>query len=110
MGEDGDNIATLPVRYLGPLPDRSVVAPWEVGKTGCGHLLTTYIVDETKAHVECGACHEQLNPMWVLKQLATTDRRTAEAVERSKAINARLDERIRTKCQHCGQMTRIRKP
>lgn len=106
-----DVVTRLPVSYVGPIPGRSLVAPWEVKKhEKCGHLFTTYIVDETKAHVECGACHTPLNPMWVLKMLATEDRRSAEAVERAKKVNQRLEERLRVKCDHCHKMTRIRKP
>lgn len=110
MSED-DKVTFLPVKYLGPIPDRSIVQPWEAGQSGgCSHLFTTYIVDEKKAHVECGACHTPLNPMWVLMRLATEDRRSAEAVQRSKEVEKRLSERVRTKCQHCGKMTRISRP
>ena len=104
-----DNIERLPVKYLGPLPDRSLCEPWEVNQGGkCSHLFVAYIVDEASADVECGSCHEKLNPMWVLKQLATSDRRHAESRDRTREMSKRLDEKRRTKCQHCGKLTRVR--
>lgn len=104
-----DNITKLPVRFKSPLPnDRTLLQPFEVPKVGrCSHLFAQYIVDPSAAEVECGKCHEKLNPMWVLAQLANSDRRMAEHRERYAAESKRLSERTSTKCQHCKKMTRI---
>jgi hypothetical protein len=69
--------------------------------------MVPYLVDEALAEVECGKCGAKLNPMWVLVRLANEDRRLNESQRRYQEEMARLNERERTKCEHCGQMTRI---
>lgn len=105
--DDGDNVTKLPVRFKNPMPEeRTLVRPWEVQRYGeCMH--DKFIVDDKKQEVECGKCGEKLNPMWVLAQLCSKDMRIHEAAKRYKEEMARLAERERTKCHHCGQMTRI---
>ena len=105
-----DNVKKLPVRFKGPLPeDRTVMLAWEAGKSGgCQHTMTQYIVGGVgETEVECGRCGAKLNPMWVLMEIATADRRYQEAAARHKDEMRRLSERTRTKCEHCKQMTRI---
>lgn len=68
-----------------------------------------FLVDETKAEVECKDCGEKLNPMWVLRQLAQRENQYHEYHARYHDECKRLAERSKTKCQHCGQMTRISK-
>jgi hypothetical protein len=106
---DDDTIARLPVRFRERLPDeRTLMQLHEVsGPPKCQHLFAQYLVDPAAAEVECGRCGEKLNPMWVLDQLAKNDRRMAESQAAAKAMRERLEERSRTKCQHCGGMTRI---
>lgn len=107
--DDADNVKRLPVRFKQPVPEeRSLVAPWEVGAPSkCNHYSVGYIVDASAAQVECGKCGEKLNPMWVLGQLASDDRRFAESQKRYQEEMERLSKRARTKCQYCGSMTRI---
>lgn len=102
-----DNVTRLPVRYKSHVPEeRTLVRPHEVQRYGgCAH--NKFIVDDKKLEVECGECGERLNPMWVLTQLASRDMRMHEAARRYKDEMKRLDERSRTKCDHCGKMTRI---
>lgn len=105
---DDDNITRLPVRFQKP-PDesRTLFQPWEVGKpSACYH--DAFVVDEKKDTVECAKCGERLNPMWVLQYLAGRDRNMADSWKRSQEAMHRLQERSRTKCEHCGHMTRIR--
>jgi hypothetical protein len=107
LGDDG-KVTPLPVRFKGPLPDeRTLLAPYEVGKTKCSHFPVRAIVDASLAEVTCGDCGEKLNPMWVLAQLANRDRNFAEAHARYHEQMKRLSERTSTKCRHCGKMTRI---
>jgi ribosomal protein S27E len=104
---DDDNVTKLLVRLKNAAPeDRTLLRPWEVQKHDkCMHH--SFVVDDKKTEVECATCGEKLNPMWVLVQLASKDMRMQEAAKRYKDEMARLAERERTKCQHCGQITRI---
>lgn len=106
---EDDNVTKLPVRFKTRAPnDRTVVAGWEVHNGGgCPHLNVTYIVDDALAEVECGNCGAKLNPMWVLTRIASEDRHMAETQERYHDEMRRLEQRSRTKCTHCGRMTRI---
>jgi len=89
-----DNVRPLGVKFRERAPDdRVLVEPHEVpGAPVCNHLFATYTVSEADAEVTCGRCNGKVNPMWVLVQLA----------------RERRAERSRTKCDHCGRMTRIR--
>jgi len=104
-----DNVKRLPVKFKQPVPeDRTLLLPWEVKQSGkCTHLRVGYIIDSASAEVECNQCGEKLNPMWVLSQLATEDRRYADSQKRYREEMERLTNRSRTKCQHCGKLTRI---
>jgi len=107
--ETDDKVKRLPVRFKKPVPeDRTLVRPFEVAAgLKCQHIMVGYVVDPAAAEVECGKCGEKLNPMWVLGQLATIDRRMAESQARYQDEQKRLAERQRTKCYHCGKITRI---
>lgn len=66
-----------------------------------------YLIREGETEVECGNCGTRLEPMFVLRRLARKEadwHRTREAYQEEMA---RLKERQRTTCQHCGKMTRI---
>ncbi len=110
--EDGgdEKVKRLPVRFKEPPPaERTLMGPYEAPRIpACDHLMVTYYVNRAEAEATCSRCGTKLNPMWVLEQLATHDRRYAEQQKAAKAAQERLDERRRTKCQHCGQMTRIK--
>ncbi len=106
--DDTDNVRKLPIKFKGPLPDeRTLLLPYEVGKSKCLHYPGRFIIDTSLAEVTCGDCNEKLNPMWVLGQLAGRDRKFAEAHDTYHEQMKRLDERTRTKCENCGKMTRI---
>lgn len=110
MISDGDDkITKLPVRFKNALPEeRSLAFLHEVGKRQpCNHLFATYLIGDGDAEVTCGRCDAKLDPMWVLHKLAIHDRRMAENTERYRDETKRLAERSRTKCDHCGKMTRI---
>lgn len=108
MIDDADNVQKLPVRFKGPAPeDRSLFVPHEVGKHVCSHWPLQVVVSETAAEVECVTCGTKLNPVWVLARLAREDSRFHENHKRYHNELKRLGERERTKCDHCGKMTRI---
>jgi Zn finger protein HypA/HybF involved in hydrogenase expression len=107
VSDTDDNITKLPVRFKNPAPEeRTLLRPFEVARHGqCLH--DRYIVDDKKAEVECATCGERLNPMWVLAQLCSKDARIHAAQKRYAEEMERLAEREKTKCHHCGKMTRI---
>lgn len=105
---DDDNVTKLPVKFRKTPDDgRTLFKPWEVQKgLPCHHAA--FIVDEQKQEVECASCGERLNAMWVLSYLASEDRQFKDTRKLADEAMTRLQERSRTKCQHCGKMTRIR--
>lgn len=72
----------------------------------CRHM--SLIVDEELATVECVTCGEKLNPVAVLSRFATKESELQRRIDSLKKLNTALDAKIRCKCQHCGQMTRVR--
>lgn len=64
-------------------------------------------IDSTLEQVTCGVCKERLNPIYVLKRLAMQDSKFRENNEKYNEEMKRLTERSKTKCEHCGQMTKI---
>lgn len=72
----------------------------------CRHTHMT--VDEDLAEVACDDCGEKLNPVAVLARFAREETRWQQECERLRDLRKELDARVRCKCQHCGQMTRIR--
>src|SRR5580698_3356207 len=65
----GGNVTLLPTAAK-PRPDAELEVVYSY-KCRHGHFL----VDDKKDRVECGLCHEMLNPMWVLLQIAHDDSR-----------------------------------
>lgn len=75
-------------------------------RSGCQHRAG-FTVDEKLDTVECTGCGEKLNPIWVLQQLSRMETRWHNHHVQYQDEMKRLSERSRTKCQHCGEMTRI---
>lgn len=97
----GGNISVLPVSKRAK-PDAALEV---VHSYQCQH--GNFLVDEKKAEVECGLCHEKLSPMWVLIRIANDDWRLREHWSLIKAEIELMKPKLRTKCKHCGQMTPI---
>jgi len=72
----------------------------------CRHLHIT--VDEDKAEVECSDCGEKLNAVATLVRFSNEESRLRYRIDEMKKVSQQLDAKIRCKCQHCGQMTRVR--
>lgn len=72
----------------------------------CQHMNLS--VDETLWEVVCDDCGEKLNPVYVLARFAREETRFAREGEKLRKLGSDLDARVCCKCQHCGQMTRIR--
>ena len=100
---DDDNIKRLPTKFREPIKDDRFL---QIASTKCFH--GTYLIDEKLSLVECSKCHEKINPMTVLAELATKETMWHRNKEYAANASKRLEERMRCKCQHCGKMTRIR--
>lgn len=102
-----ENVVQLKTSFKSPVPEERFLA--RVPTNTCAHWNGPFLVDEKAAQVTCGKCGEKLNPMWVLGQLVQKENRWHEHFARYQEEMQRLGERSRTKCQHCGEMTRISK-
>ncbi|MCK5612031.1 hypothetical protein KAR91_59725 [Candidatus Pacearchaeota archaeon] len=71
----------------------------------CKH--TSFEIDEAFNEVTCCECGAKMNPMFILLQMAKQETRFSMARKNYIEEQKRLSERSRTKCQHCGKMTRI---
>lgn len=106
MNEPRDpKVTVLPVRKKDTERQFRIVDQFE---QKCTHRGVTYEVCDVENEVVCGACRTRLNPIWVLKYLAMEESRFDSS--RRAYLEAKKDheKRVRCKCQHCGQMTRIR--
>lgn len=72
----------------------------------CQHKHMT--VDEDLSEVTCDDCGAKLNPVAVLTRFAREESRWQREAARLRELHQALDARVRCRCQHCGQMTRIR--
>ena len=73
----------------------------------CAH--SKFLVDETLNTVECGLCHKELNPIWVLKECARTESSARHALEYVEELTKKALKKNSCKCEHCGKMTKIQK-
>lgn len=99
------------VRDLGVTPRRNDI-PLQLlsDHSGCvpgRHRHGPYLVNAALAVVQCAECKQFLNPVFVLQQLLGHQSEFMQLHDRYQDEMRRLKERSRTKCQHCGEMTRI---
>ncbi|MGY3615718.1 hypothetical protein [Bradyrhizobium sp. USDA 10063] len=116
-----DNIKPLPVKFKAPPSEEGPmlkVIDLRFGENGCNHRYfyrdgrmqhVGYLIREGETEVECGHCHTRLDPMFVLRMMATEETQWLRTRKAYVEEMQRLNERRRTKCDHCGQMTRISK-
>ena|SRR5690242_18491603 len=104
MEIERDNVAVLPVKFKEQPGEDTPFLVVEHSK--CAHF-GPFVVDEKADAVTCKQCGERLSPMYVLKRLAQEETRWHETRAKYQDEMQRLKERRRTKCQHCGEMTRI---
>ena len=71
----------------------------------CQHIQL--IVDEALNEIECGDCGARLNPVQALIRFAREESRLFRRQAEIRPLLERLEQKIRTKCQHCGKMTRV---
>lgn len=101
----GGDVLKLPVKRNEP-PDGSLMLvppPFEK----CRHFNGPFEVDEDAGDCKCLKCGEKVTAIFVLKQLMRQESQWMRTRAAYQDEMKRLKERERTKCQHCGQMTRI---
>lgn len=103
MSDDGADIIPLPVKFRDDDIERVLTVVSQYG--GCRHERFT--IDKRLAQVECRDCKAVLDPMFALTKLAEKETRYHELHARYQDEMARLAQRTKTKCEHCGSMTRI---
>ena len=101
---DGTNILKLPVKPKEPNDERFLVA---VPTGACCHFRGPFEIDVDAGKCKCTQCGTEVSPMFVLESLMHQESRWMRTRAAYQEEMKRLDERSRTKCQHCGQMTRI---
>ena len=82
-------------------------------RDSCAH--ESVLVDPVLATLECRTCHAHLAPTEWIARLAerwqyvqNLTNQYTRAYRLAKAHEARLEERARCTCEHCGRVTRIR--
>lgn len=118
MSEEDDKVRRLNVRFKVPPsadgPMLKVVDGWD--RSTCNHRnyfegshprSVQYLIRDGETEVECGQCGTKLDPMFVLRRLAVEETQWHNTRQRYQKEMKRLDERSRTKCQHCEKITRI---
>lgn len=100
----GANIAQLPVKYKKPVEGERFLTPVEPGK--CSHW-GPFEIDTKGGQCKCLKCGEPVAPMYVLERLMSQESQWMQTLARYQDEMKRLDERSKTKCRHCGQMTVI---
>lgn len=102
---DADVIKLSVKRRINP-PDGSLmlVKP-PFGK--CKHYGVSFEIDQEAGDCKCLQCGERVTAIFVLTRLMHQESRWMKTREAHQDEMKRLNERSRTKCQHCGEITRI---
>ena len=112
-----DKITPLPVKFKSPPGDDDpMLKVVHSYANACNHRHrwdgeklkhVSYLIREGETEVECGACGTKLDPMFVLRLLANEETKWHKNARNYQDAMKRLSDRERTKCDHCGKMTRI---
>lgn len=85
--------------------------PCRSGTSGFKYEHGPFLLDEELATVECGTCHEKLNPVQVLIAYARNESRIGARFQAAKlAVEKALfkaERQNRVRCEHCDRLTRI---
>lgn len=101
----GADVLALPTQKREPPDGRLMLV--QPPMSGCCHFNTSFEVDDDAGKCKCLGCGEEVSPMFVLKQLMHLESRWMRTRDAYQEEMKRLKERERTKCQHCGKITRI---
>ena len=102
---DDATVTALPVTPRPALDEAPMLQA--VPYSHCKHLFATFTVDVDAAKCFCKDCGGEVSPIFVLEQLMKQESRWNRTRDAYQDEMKRLAERSRTKCQHCGEMTRI---
>lgn len=104
--EDNDNIVEFK-RIKQPPTDKPIFKETQTyrHRLECQH--GDFKINESNDTVACGLCGEVLSPMWVLKQLANKNSQLYWRWQEMQEKVEKTRNKMRCKCQHCGQMTAI---
>lgn len=101
----GADVVQLKTERRAPPDGKLMLVPPPFGK--CIHFNTSFEVDEDAGKCKCLGCGEEVSPMFVLKALMQLESRWMRTRAGYQEEMARLKARERTKCEKCGEMTRI---
>ena len=73
----------------------------------CQHFRGPFQVDVKRGTCRCLECQADVSPMFVLEHLMHQESQWMQTRAAYQDEMQRLAARARTKCQHCGQITRI---
>ena len=101
----GDKIKTLPVKNKRQDDGKVflVLPPYEK----CKHYDGPFELDEDAGICRCKECGDEVTALFVLKRLMQKESQWNKSRSYYKDEMKRLAARSRTKCDHCGKMTRI---
>jgi len=102
---DGADVVKLKAERREPPDGKLMLVPPPFGR--CQHFNTSFEVDERASECTCLGCGEKVSPMFVLRTLMRHESQWMRTREAYQDEMKRLHERERTKCQHCGHITRI---
>lgn len=110
-----ENITKLPIKFKTPPSEDGPML--EIVRGGaCDHRYrwvngkmrnANFLIREGETEVECGLCGTRVDPMFVLRIMATEETTWQHSRKRYQDEMKRLEERKATKCEHCDRMTRI---
>ena len=100
-----DNVHALPVKPRTSPEEGAMLRPVPV--TQCQHLFAAFTIDVDAGKCFCGKCQGEVSPMFVLEELMKKESQWMRTMATYQDQMKRLAERSRTKCQHCGEMTRV---
>ena len=104
--KDKKKVSRLPVTMKASAEDSKVmlVPP---PHDACRHWKSSFTVDMDAGICRCKQCGGEVSAMFVLKQLMHEESRWNQTRESYQDEMKRLKARSRTKCTHCGEITRI---
>lgn len=102
---DDATVTALPVKPRPALEDAPMLQA--VPYSHCKHYLAAFTVDSVAGKCFCKDCGGEVSPMFVLEQLMKQESQWMRTRAAYQDEMQRLAERTRTKCTHCGQITRI---
>ncbi len=97
-------VVPLPVKFKDRDDVRMLVA---VDAAKCRHLHVSFGVDTASGRCYCKACDAEVSPIFVLQALMDAESCWMRSRVSYQNEMKRLAERSATKCEHCGEITRI---